>query len=217
LVIDPNTEILVITLKSYTAETAIREGLLVVAESARIADGVKFIPFEDDGESAGIIQIGLASCIREGAIICSGVQIGANTIIGHNSVIRRCVILGNATIISHMVCVERGTRIGDRCRISSLTHLTGECVIEDDVQVGARVVTINDNNLRWRRNPTLRGVIFRKGCRVGSGVTVLGGIEIGAGAMVGAGAVVTKNVDPNTLVYGVPAFVHNEVPPTTES
>jgi len=40
---------------------------------------------------------------------------------------------------------------------------------------------------------------------IGSGVKVLDGVTIGNGAIVGAGAVVTKDVEPYTIVGGVPA------------
>lgn len=40
---------------------------------------------------------------------------------------------------------------------------------------------------------------------IGSNVSILGGIEIGNGAVIGAGAVVTKNVEPYSVVAGVPA------------
>lgn len=40
---------------------------------------------------------------------------------------------------------------------------------------------------------------------IGYGVTVLSGISIGRGAIVAAGAVVTKDVEPYSIVAGVPA------------
>lgn len=40
---------------------------------------------------------------------------------------------------------------------------------------------------------------------IGANVTVLKGVEIGEGAVIAAGAVVTKNVEPYTIVGGVPA------------
>ncbi|SFK67779.1 hypothetical protein SAMN04487950_0539 [Halogranum rubrum] len=40
---------------------------------------------------------------------------------------------------------------------------------------------------------------------IGHGATVLPGVEIGTGAVVAAGAVVTHDVDPYTVVAGVPA------------
>ena len=41
-----------------------------------------------------------------------------------------------------------------------------------------------------------------KGASIGGGATILPGITIGEGALVGAGAVITKDVNPNTIVYG---------------
>jgi len=40
---------------------------------------------------------------------------------------------------------------------------------------------------------------------IGSGVTILGGVSIGDDVVVGAGSVVTKDVEPGTIVAGVPA------------
>lgn len=42
---------------------------------------------------------------------------------------------------------------------------------------------------------------------MGHGVTVLPGVTIGTGAVIGAGAVVSRDVDPYTVVGGVPARV----------
>ena len=42
---------------------------------------------------------------------------------------------------------------------------------------------------------------------IGYGVTILAGVTIGDGAIVAAGAVVTKDVEPYTIVGGVPAKV----------
>ncbi|WP_165219022.1 DapH/DapD/GlmU-related protein [Affinirhizobium pseudoryzae] len=40
---------------------------------------------------------------------------------------------------------------------------------------------------------------------IGHGVTVLAGVTIGTGAVIGAGAVVSRDVEPYTIVGGVPA------------
>lgn len=40
---------------------------------------------------------------------------------------------------------------------------------------------------------------------IGAGAIILKGVDVGEGAVVAAGAVVTKNVDPYTIVGGVPA------------
>jgi len=40
---------------------------------------------------------------------------------------------------------------------------------------------------------------------IGHGVVVLAGVKVGTGAVIGAGAVVSKDVEPYTIVGGVPA------------
>ena len=42
---------------------------------------------------------------------------------------------------------------------------------------------------------------------IGTGVTILAGSNIGTGVIIGAGSVITKNIDPYTIVAGVPAKV----------
>ena len=46
---------------------------------------------------------------------------------------------------------------------------------------------------------------------IGANATVLAGVAIGDGAVVAAGAVVTKDVEPNTIVGGVPAKVIKKI------
>lgn len=42
---------------------------------------------------------------------------------------------------------------------------------------------------------------------IGFGAQILPGVKIGDGAIIGAGAVVTKDVEPYTIVGGVPAKI----------
>lgn len=191
---------------SLPQSDAIRRHVLRVAKGARIAPTVRFVIFEDDGGSMGPIVIGSQAIVRDGAVLCSGVKVGSNCIVGHNSVIRAGVSIDESTTVSHMVCIEKMCRIGSNVRISSLTHITGQCVVEDDAQIGARVVFVNDKKMNWRNDPSLQGSRVCKGARIGSGAVIMPGITVGAGSFVGAGAVVTRSVDPGDIVYGVPAY-----------
>lgn len=56
----------------------------------------------------------------------------------------------------------------------------------------------------WRRE---HHVTIGHDVWIGHGVTVLAGRTIGAGAVIGSGAVVSKDVEPYTIVGGVPAKV----------
>jgi len=56
-----------------------------------------------------------------------------------------------------------------------------------------------------------REIVIEKDAWLGAGVIVLPGVKIGEGAIIGAGAVVTKDVEPFTIVGGVPAKKIGEV------
>ena len=60
-----------------------------------------------------------------------------------------------------------------------------------------------------RRKPIERcsPITIGEDCWLGANATVLAGVTIGDGAVVAAGAVVTKDVEPNTIVGGIPAKV----------
>jgi acetyltransferase-like isoleucine patch superfamily enzyme len=50
-----------------------------------------------------------------------------------------------------------------------------------------------------------RGVVIEDDCWLGAGVVVVDGVRIGRGSVVAAGAVVTRDVEPWSVVAGVPA------------
>ena len=58
-----------------------------------------------------------------------------------------------------------------------------------------------------RRAGALRheSISIGNGCWIGTRATILPGVKIGGGSIIAAGAVITKDVDTNTLVGGVPA------------
>ena len=190
---------------------AVAQGAVSVEDGATIDTGVFVVVKEDDGSEHGPVVIRSGARIRAGAVLCTGAVIGERAIVGHHVVVRRRVQIGKRTVISHGVCLERDSRIGDDVRISALTHITGATLIEDGVQIGARVATVNDKDMAWRDSPALIPPKFRANCRVGSGVVVLSGVEIGEGAFVGAGAVVTKDIPPNVVAWGTPAYVRREI------
>ncbi|MCY7338772.1 MAG: serine acetyltransferase [Sphingomonas bacterium] len=100
--------------------------------------------------------------------------------------------------------IHPGAVIGRNFFIDHGFTVIGETAeIEDDVTI-YQSVTLGGTNpstgVGGKRHPTLRhGVV------VGSGAQVLGPIDVGAGARIGANAVVTRDVDPETTVVGIPA------------
>ncbi len=100
--------------------------------------------------------------------------------------------------------IHPGAKIGARFFIDHGFTVIGETAeIEDDVTIYQNVTLGGTNpstGVGGKRHPTLRN-----GVVIGSGAQVLGPIEVGAGARVGANAVVTRDVDPQTTVVGIPA------------
>jgi len=197
---------------SYTPAEALARGFLETEASSSLAESVRIIPIDDRGATAGPIRIGRNVIVRDGCILCSGVSVGDNTVIGNNSVIRSGVHIGQDCVLSHLVCVEGLAFLDDRVRVAALTHLTGGCVLEPDVRIGARVAAVTDHSLPWHPGPQPEGrpPIFRNACRIGSGSTILGDVEIGAHTVVAAGSLVTRSLPPGVVAYGVPASIQRD-------
>jgi acetyltransferase-like isoleucine patch superfamily enzyme len=51
----------------------------------------------------------------------------------------------------------------------------------------------------------LKAVLIRRNAWIGANSTILPGVTVGENAIVAAGSVVTKDVEANTIVGGVPA------------
>jgi len=132
----------------------------------------------------------------------SGVSIGHNTIIGNDAFLdgrsKRIWKKGENRFVGYLknflnpgarpLIIGNNVSIAGEVRIYTMQH---DIDSPDFEEVGAPVV-IEDYVV------------------IGTRVTILPGVKIGKGAVVGSGAVVTKNVEPYTVVGGVPAqFIRN--------
>ena len=90
----------------------------------------------------------------------------------------------------------------------------GGITIDEGALIGHNVVlaTINhDLDPAKRQSMIYAPIHIGKNVWIGANATVLAGVTIGDGAVVAAGAVVTKDVEPNTIVGGVPAKVIKKI------
>jgi acetyltransferase-like isoleucine patch superfamily enzyme len=129
--------------------------------------------------------------------------------------------IGPETRVAAFVEIQRGVDIGARCKISSHSFVCEGVAIEDEVFIGHGVVFTND---RYPRATTETGelqvssdwkverTLVRRKASIGSHATILCGVTIGEGAIVGAGAVVTGDIEPHTIVAGVPARTIGRAP-----
>ena len=104
----------------------------------------------------------------------------------------------------------KNIHIGENVFINSGCKMQdqGGIYIGDDVLIGhnACLLTLNhDQNPETRADMYPRPIHIGDKAWLGANVTVLPGVTIGEGAIVGAGAVVTRDVEKNTIVAGIPA------------
>ena len=105
---------------------------------------------------------------------------------------------GKNTVLGERVFINMGCKFLDQ----------GGITIDEGALIGHNVVlaTLNhDLSPGNRQSMTYAPIHIGKNAWIGANATVLQGVTIGDGAVVAAGAVVTKDVEPNTIVGGVPA------------
>jgi acetyltransferase-like isoleucine patch superfamily enzyme len=82
--------------------------------------------------------------------------------------------------------------------------------IEDNVFIGPNVSFTNDKHpkstMHLKEHPK---TLICKGVSIGAGSVILPGIKIGENSIIGAGSIVTKDVPPNSLVYGTASSIRN--------
>ena len=109
-----------------------------------------------------------------------------------------------------------GVNIGRNVFVGLDTYLDCQfpelITIEDDVTISFRVtVVVHDDARRLDRiepgggDGTVAPVRLRRGCYLGAGCLILPGVTVGERAVVASGALVNRDVEPATVVAGVPA------------
>ena len=104
------------------------------------------------------------------------IHLGRNFYANHN-----CVVLDGAP-----VTIGDNVMLGPNVTISTTSHPLSPSLRGDGITMAKPIII--GNNV-W----------------IGMGAQILGGVTIGSGAVIAAGSIVTKDVDANSLVAGVPA------------
>lgn len=153
--------------------------------------------------------------IHETAIVYPNVKmgrgnyIGAYSIIGGNGEIRGknqsefegTIVIGDDNVISELVTIQRpfakgsSTVIGSRNLIMAHCHVGHDVEIQDDCEICAHAILGGYSK------------VF-SGAKLKMNTTIRNRKIVAINATVGMCAVVTKNVPPNSTVYGNPAREH---------
>ena len=162
--------------------------------------------------------------LRGKTAIGTGCSIGPNTIAEDTTIGDDCKILAammEKAVVEDNVSIGPFARLRQGARLCKGVHMgnfgevkdstlgpgtkmghfsyIGNASIGPDVNIGAGTITCNFDGVN--KNPTEVG----EGAFIGSDTMLVAPVKVGAHAKTGAGAVVTKDVEADTLVVGVPA------------
>lgn len=122
-----------------------------------------------------------------------GMKIGKNSIVYSQA----------SMYMPHLITIGKGSVIGDKVFLDGRRKI----YIGDNVNFSKNVYIFTLQHNAQDPNFGVKGgpVIIEDYVWIGSRVTILPGVTIGKGAVIATGAVVTRDVDPYTIVGGVPA------------
>lgn len=126
---------------------------------------------------------------------------------------RRDVFLGRFTIVEKSVQISDNVSIGKESYIGPYSNIRGNINIGDFFLCADNVCFAgNDHTYEVTGVPVINGEVpevkqttIGRDVWIGRNCTIMRGVTIGDHAIVGAGSVVTQNVEPFSIVGGVPA------------
>lgn len=150
----------------------------------------------------------MSKFVHESSYIDDGVEIGDGTRIWHFCHIQSGARIGRNCTLGQNVNISNNVTIGDHVKIQNNVSLYEGVELEDGVFCGPSCVFTNDLTPRAefpKGSAGYKKTLVKHGASIGANATIVCGHTIGEYALVAAGAVVTKDVEPYTLVAGVPA------------
>ena len=113
-------------------------------------------------------------------------------LIHHKSFVEPTTSVGMGCLIMPCAVIHKFSSIGNHAIINTSATIDHECIIGDGVHImGSAAITGK--------------VEIGNYATVGTSATILPSVKVGTGAFVGAGAIVTRDVEPYSVVAGVPA------------
>jgi bifunctional UDP-N-acetylglucosamine pyrophosphorylase / glucosamine-1-phosphate N-acetyltransferase len=163
----------------------------------------------------GASEIGEGTTVRAGTRITNarigfGVEVLDNCVIVNAEIGDKCTVgpfahlRGNARMeegskVGNFVELKK-TILGKKSKASHLTYL-GDATIGENTNIGAGTITCNYDGKNKHETHIGNNV------KIGSDTMLVAPVSVGDGGSTGAGSVVTSDVEPGSLVVGVPAQV----------
>ena len=145
--------------------------------------------------------------IHESSFLDENVTVGQGTKIWHFCHLLKNTVLGKNCSLGQNCVVGPRVTLGNNVKVQNNVSIFEGVECEDDVFLGPSMVFTNIINPRAfiNRKNQFKKTLLKRGCTIGANATIVCGIEIGEYSKIGSGSVVTKNVDPFSLMVGVPA------------
>jgi len=139
------------------------------------------------------------------------VQLSSQIHLGKGTTIRQYAIINTS---GGRISLGKGCELGP---FSMIATKTKDVQIGDHVRMGPHV-SMTASNRNYIRRDTLivdqgvreEGITIGSDVWIGTGAVITDGVNIGQGAVIASGAVVAKDVEPYSIVAGVPAKVIGE-------
>ncbi len=137
-----------------------------------------------------------------------------------NKIIASICPINYFRIIALRLCgfiIGKQTYIGNSLLVITYTgNENSNLIIEDRVSIAPRVTIVlasgSNNSKLAEYFPLVTGTVrLANDCWIGTGSIILPGLTVGEFSIVAAGSVVTKNVEPYTIVGGIPAKVLKKI------
>lgn len=175
--------------------------------------------------------IGRDTVIYQNVTIEGGTTIGANCVIRPGVRIVNSAIADNVEIKDNSFITD--SKVGNDCAVGPMAHIRGKAVMADGAKVGnfvelkktllgrgskaSHLTYLGDATIGEKTNigagtitcnydgKNKHATTIGDGVKIGSNTMLIAPVTVGDAAVTGAGSVVTKDIEPRTLVAGVPA------------
>jgi acetyltransferase-like isoleucine patch superfamily enzyme len=146
--------------------------------------------------------IGNDSLIRSHSIFYEGSKFGSKLMTGHRVTVREKIEAGENLLIGTNCDLQGHAKIGDYVRLYTGVQINHASNIGDFVRIYHYSVLTNDPH---PPSSLVLGVKVNKYAVIATMCCILPGVQIGENALVGACSLVREDVEPETVVAGVPA------------
>jgi len=194
----------------------------VIGDNVRIDDGTVIGKLPMRAANSAVTKdqelppckIGDDCIIGANVVIYRGSDIDQKVLVADLATVRENVKIGRKTIVGRGVAIENYCSIGKYCKLETNSYITAYSDLEDRVFIAPCVATSNDNYVgrTEERFKHFKGVVVRKGARIGVNATILPGKEIGEDSLIAASALINKNAPAGKIVAGIPGKAIKDVP-----